>query len=271
MKYNLNTLSGLKLLCAACIFAGILVPRPELDAQSAEEPGYTFQVIFLNDKNSRVNQFYIVQGIDLKFEDNEEVFLVAVRNNGISRHFSYDGSPVLQFFEEIPLADGEVERKTILSCDLGAEGDKVIVVAPRDSGRLAAQVIDANTDVFPLSTFRAINYSTDKVYAKIDNQTKVLDPRSHHDFSISGSAPRQTVLTTMAAYNDGVPYPLANNGIVSRKNERQILIVYPRSENDGILDYRAFRLRAARGVVQNRSDRPLALVDTRKLYEHSEE
>lgn len=114
---------------------------------------------------------------DLKFQEGRSVRDLIVPNASRSPTFQYSGPPVLEFFTEGEIVDGERVRDVVASVDLtGKTGQWVLVFLPKppNAERVPVLAIEDGFSDFPAASWRVYNLTPFSMALQVDDDRPVM-------------------------------------------------------------------------------------------------
>lgn len=252
----------------------LIVAVTTTQAQTSDEPeevDYTFHVLYIDTDPVVDRDSTIEAGVDLKFEEDGEVFQIGARNRRITRAFKYTGNRQLVFFEEIPDGQGGLIRKALVATDLGSPGFKIIVLAKRkQEGSYVSFRLDTDQASFKDNSIRMVNFSNQVLKGKVVDMVKTIQPRSLQDFKLPSE--RRPMVTLAIAGDDGEDaYLIDKRRVGMRKNERKMILLYQSTRNPKRVEYSTFIVPDEDLLAENRSDADLDDIDISVYLELGED
>ena len=225
---------------------------------------YVFRVLFLNDV-SEVGDGMIELGINLEFESKGEVFRVAAYSGKLTRYFRYTGSPDLVFFREGMSGEGELVRIPQVSVNLGAAGDKLVIIMSSPTGSLKAMVQDVGAGSLALGDVRIMNFTQHQVAVKIGEEVAKVNSSQARDLSPGIAAPRKMERLALAVMDGDMTYMLENRRVLFRRDESKLILVYPSLNDEEGMAYMMVDIKAEAPPQTNHSDEVVELYDRKSL------
>jgi hypothetical protein len=227
-------------------------------AQARNE--YAFRVLFLN-RNVEVQDGLVELGVNLEFETQEEVFLVAAYVGKLTRYFRYVGEPELSFFRQREDGEGKPVREPLLSVDLGEPGEKLIILMRTPSGALKAMVQDVGSGSLVLGDVRIMNFTRFEVAVRIgDVLTKVEGMRSR-DITPAITKPRKMERLALAVMDGDMSRILENRRVLFRRDESKLILVHPNINAADTMAYTMISIESEGIPEDNVSDKAVELYD----------
>lgn len=256
-------LSSFSLLALSSVFC--LASLNRVDAEDAVAGSYLFQVFLLDDTDYSESRM-TAPAVELKFENNGEVYSIQAQSYSLGSLFSYEGSPRLTFFKEVIGADGEIIRQPLTRVDLGQAGRRIIFIRKKKSGRFASSVIRVDADLLKENHLRIQNLSNQAVHVKVANRFETLASLQGHDFSIDIEDGPPLVELTMGAVDGQKAYRIEKKKYVFRQGNRKMILLYNDASQRDRVDYSSIFVRNIPEKVVNVSDEKVLQEDISGYY-----
>lgn len=243
-----------RLLVYLCVSFLLLEGHSQSLGQKATEgiQKYHFNILYLSLFGS--SSLGTAQPLNIKFFADEEPIHLSVQDGEMSGYFRHVGASTLYFYHENGTnEEGEIIYKPVLNVDLGASGQKLIIVIPKSNGDLVSRVFDMDQDTFPFNTAQLLNFSQQTVLAKLGKKVASVASSKSKNIPISVEKRRDIIDFALAVNIDGKTEVVGFKRVAFTQNGRRLIMVYNDSRDPGKIRHKFYRI--ARPLnVKNRSD-----------------
>ena len=199
----------------------------------------------------------IAKPLNIKFFADEEPIHLSTQDGEMSSYFRHVGASTLNFYRENGTnEEGEIIYKQVLNVDLGASGQKLIIVIPKPNGALVSRVFDMDQDKFPINTAQLLNFSQQTILAKLGEKVASVASLKSKNIPLLVEKRRDVINFALAVNIDGKPEVVEIKRVAFTQNGRRLIMVYNDPRNPSKVRHRFYHI--ARPLdVTNRSDQEL--------------
>lgn len=243
------------------------VQQPVPPVVPGVEPAvYDFCVVFM-DYYKNPDKRFMNLGVNLEFETGGEIFRIAAAFEKMSRVFRYKGGPELVFFKQVAGGDGEIEREVLCRADLGAAGQKLVLIMRNRSGKMSTQCLDIDEETFTAGTIRLMNYTPVPVALKIGSEMMTVGSMRTGDIHVVFEGARAIQPLAMAIVNGSDSYLIAKRRVVFGRDNRKLIITCPEEGNAKRMGYLMLSINPYPSKIVNLSDPELHQFDLAQTIE----